>query len=90
MDVDYSGKGSGLGRTYARSGGRGTVAGQKSGNPFAKLFKKDGGESDKVINFRKVASKRVGEKHGNIFKIISRGYQKAVKKKLLLEYQRKD
>jgi hypothetical protein len=70
----------GFGINKAKGDGKGEE------NPFGKLFGKDGKQSD-VVNFRDIASQKVGNKDDNIFNMISKRYTSVAADKRLLEYE---
>ncbi len=57
------------------------------GNPFGKLFDKDGAKNGGSVNFRDIASQKVGDKGDNIFQMISNRYSSVKADKRLLEYE---
>ncbi|MBC7427923.1 MAG: hypothetical protein H7336_04870, partial [Bacteriovorax sp.] len=60
--------------------------GKDEGNPFGKLFGKDG-KADSTLNFRDIASQKVGSKGDNLFDMISKRYTSVNADKRLLEYE---
>jgi hypothetical protein len=56
-------------------------------NPFGKLFGKDNGKGD--VNFRGLASQKVGGKNDNLFDMISKRYESVNADKRLMEYELK-
>lgn len=75
---------------FSVTGGLG-IKGKKSGekseeNPFGKLFGKDGAKASDV-NFRDIASTKVGAKGDNIFEMISKRYGAVSSEKRLVEYE---
>ncbi|MGZ3789742.1 MAG: hypothetical protein ACXVLQ_14530, partial [Bacteriovorax sp.] len=87
------------GKTPTYGGGSGTLsmmggfginknkgAAKDDGNPFGKLFNKDGNKSG-VVNFRDLASQKVGNKGDNLFEMISKRYSTVNSDKRLLEYE---
>ena len=56
------------------------------GNPFGKLFGKDN-PKDGLVNFRDIASQKVGTKGDNLFDMISKRYSSVNADKRLLEYE---
>jgi hypothetical protein len=60
--------------------------GKADENPFGKLFGKDGKPSG-VVNFREIASQKLGGKTDNIFDMISKRYTTVNADKRLLEYE---
>lgn len=78
------------GEGFSVTGGLG-IKGKKSGekseeNPFGKLFGKDGAKASDV-NFRDIASTKVGAKGDNIFDMISKRYGAVNSEKRLVEYE---
>lgn len=78
------------GAGFSILGGSGINGKSKSGakddsNPFGKLFNKDKGTN--VLNFRDIASQKIGSKSDNIFEMISRKYGEVNNDKRLLEYE---
>jgi hypothetical protein len=61
--------------------------GKSEDNPFGKLFGKDGGKTDGVLNFRDLASQKVGGKGDNLFDMISKRYSTVNADKRLIEYE---
>ncbi|MBC7713147.1 MAG: hypothetical protein H7177_07395 [Rhizobacter sp.] len=61
--------------------------GKDEGNPFGKLFGKDNPKGDGVLNFRDIASQKVGSKGDNLFDMISKRYTSVNADKRLLEYE---
>ena len=80
----------GGGGTLSMMGGNGInrakSAAKDDSNPFGKLFNKDGNKSG-VVNFRDIASQKVGDKNDNIFDMISKRYNTVNGDKRLLEYE---
>lgn len=87
------------GRTPTYGGGTGTLSmmggyginknkgsGKEEGNPFGKLFNKDGNKSG-VINFAGRTPASVGNKGDNLFDMISKRYTSVNGDKRLLEYE---
>ena len=75
---------------FSVTGGLG-IKGKKSGeksdeNPFGKLFGKEGTKASDV-NFRDIASTKVGAKGDNIFDMISKRYGAVNSEKRLVEYE---
>lgn len=65
------------------------TAAKDEGNPFGKLFDKDGAKSN-LVNLpgeRGIASTKVGDKNGDLFKMISDRYSSVKSEKRLLEYE---
>ncbi len=56
-------------------------------NPFGKLFGKDAPKGAGVVNFRDIASQKVGDKSDNIFEMISKRYTNVAADKRLIEYE---
>jgi hypothetical protein len=56
-------------------------------NPFGKLFGKDAPKGSGVVNFRDIASQKVGAKGDNLFDMISKRYSSVAADKRLLEYE---
>lgn len=56
-------------------------------NPFGKLFGKDTPKGSGVVNFRDIASQKVGAKGDNLFDMISKRYSSVAADKRLLEYE---
>lgn len=56
-------------------------------NPFGKLFGKDAPKGSGVVNFRDLASQKVGAKGDNLFDMISKRYSSVAADKRLLEYE---
>jgi len=56
-------------------------------NPFGKLFGKDSPKAAGVVNFRDIASQKVGDKSENIFDMISKRYTNVAADKRLIEYE---
>ncbi|NOT77934.1 MAG: hypothetical protein HOP07_02890 [Bacteriovoracaceae bacterium] len=56
-------------------------------NPFGKLFGKDAPNKNGVVNFRDIASQKVGDKSQNIFDMISKRYTNVAADKRLIEYE---
>lgn len=56
-------------------------------NPFGKLFGKDNAKGSGVVNFRDIASQKVGAKGDNLFDMISKRYSSVAADKRLLEYE---
>lgn len=78
------------GEGFSVTGGLGIKA-KKSGetsdeNPFGKLFGKDG-KTASDVNFRDIASTKVGAKGDNIFDMISKRYGAVNSEKRLVEYE---
>ena len=69
----------GNGISKAKSGSK------DDGNPFGKLFNKDA--KSNVMNFRDIASQKVGSKGDNLFEMISKRYTTVNTDKRLLEYE---
>lgn len=61
--------------------------GKTEDNPFGKLFGKDGAKAGGVVNFRDIASQKVGGKGENLFDMISKRYSNVNADKRLLEYE---
>ena len=61
--------------------------GKTEDNPFGKLFGKDGAKTGGVVNFRDIASQKVGGKGENLFDMISKRYSNVNADKRLLEYE---
>jgi hypothetical protein len=59
----------------------------KEENPFGKLFGKDGPKGNGLVNFRDIASQKVGSKGDNLFDMISKRYSSVNADKRLLEYE---
>lgn len=59
------------------------------GNPFGKLFDKDGAKNGNIVNLpgRGIASDKVGDKGEDLFKMISKRYSSVNADKRLLEYE---
>lgn len=87
-----------VGKAVAYDGGSGSLSmmggfginkakgqAKEEGNPFGKLFDKDGAKKDGVVNFRDLAS--VGKKGDNLFDMISKRYSTVNADKRLLEYE---
>ena len=79
------------GSGFSILGGSGINGKSKSGakddsNPFGKLFNK-GDKGNNVLNFRDLASQKIGSKSDNIFEMISRKYGQVNNDKRLLEYE---
>jgi hypothetical protein len=74
--------GSSAGSLGGRGGARSLRKKKKSKNPFANFKKKNG--KGGVLNFRNPAG--IGSKSSDIFKMISNGYSRAVKRDQLLRY----
>jgi uncharacterized membrane protein YgcG len=66
--------------------GKSKSGGKDDSNPFGKLFNK-GDKSGNVLNFRDLASQKLGSKSDNIFEMISRKYGEVNNEKRLLEYE---
>lgn len=56
-------------------------------NPFGKLFGKDAPKGTGVVNFRDIASQKVGAKGDNLFDMISKRYSSVAADKRLIEYE---
>lgn len=56
-------------------------------NPFGKLFGKDTPKGSGVVNFRDIASQKVGAKGDNLFDMISKRYSSVAADKRLIEYE---
>lgn len=82
----------GGGGTFSVMGGFGInkkkAEGKTEDNPFGKLFGKDGANKGDV-NFRDIASQKVGGKGDNLFDMISKRYSSVNADKRLLEYELK-
>lgn len=78
-NVAYTGSSAG---SLAYGTGRSSRKKKKAKNPFANFKKKNG--SGGVLSFRNPAG--IGSKSSNIFKMISNGYSRAVKRNQLLKY----
>lgn len=80
----------GGGTGFSLTGGMGLnskkAAKKDEENPFGKLFGKEGAKSEQV-NFRDLASSKVGNKNDDIFKMISDRYNRVSAEKRLLEYE---
>lgn len=87
------------GKTPKYEGGTGSISvvggfginkakgeGKGDDNPFGKLFGKDVKPSG-VVNFREIASQKVGTKGDNLFDMISKRYSTVTADKRLLEYE---
>ena len=66
--------------------GKSKSGGKDDSNPFGKLFNK-GDKGGNVLNFRDIASQKIGAKSDNIFEMISRKYGEVNNEKRLLEYE---
>lgn len=88
------------GKSVAYTGGAGSLSmmggfginkkGKAEGseeNPFGKMFGKDGAKGSGVLNFRDLASQKVGTKGDNLFDMISKRYTSVNADKRLLEYE---
>lgn len=88
------------GKTPTYSGGAGSISvvgglglnkakgeGKAEDNPFGKLFGKDTPKGTGVVNFRDIASQKVGDKGDNLFDMISKRYSTVAADKRLLEYE---
>lgn len=88
------------GKTPTYGGGAGSISvvgglglnkakgdGKAEDNPFGKLFGKDAPKGSGVVNFRDIASARVGAKGDNLFDMISKRYSSVAADKRLLEYE---
>lgn len=88
------------GKTPTYSGGAGSISvvgglglnkakgdGKTEDNPFGKLFGKDTPKGTGVVNFRDIASQKVGDKGDNLFDMISKRYSTVAADKRLLEYE---
>ena len=84
--------------TYAGGGGSISVVGglglnrakgdgKSEDNPFGKLFGKDKPNESGVVNFRGIASDKVGDKAENLFDMISKRYSSVAADKRLIEYE---
>lgn len=71
------GNGSGLRNAKAK--------GEKEENPFGKLFGKN--NANGAVNFRDIASTKMGDKKDNIFDMISKRYSSVNSEKRLIEYE---
>ncbi len=86
------------GKTPSYAGGAGSLsmmggfgikpkaANGKEENPFGKLFGKEGAKTS-VVNFRDLASQKVGDKGDNLFDMISKRYTTVNSDKRLIEYE---
>jgi hypothetical protein len=86
------------GKTPTYAGGAGSLsmmggfgikpkaANGKEENPFGKLFGKEGAKTS-VVNFRDIASQKVGDKGDNLFDMISKRYTTVNADKRLIEYE---
>jgi hypothetical protein len=89
------------GKTGKYEGGTGSISvvggmginkakseGKTDDNPFGKLFGKDGkANGSGVVNFREIASQKVGTQGDNLFDMISKRYSSVAADKRLLEYE---
>lgn len=88
------------GKTPTYGGGAGSISvvgglglnkakgdGKAEDNPFGKLFGKDAPKGSGVVNFRDLASVKVGAKGDNLFDMISKRYSSVAADKRLLEYE---
>jgi uncharacterized membrane protein YgcG len=88
------------GKTPTYGGGAGSISvvgglglnrakgdGKAEDNPFGKLFGKDTPKGSGVVNFRDIASQKVGAKGDNLFDMISKRYSNVAADKRLLEYE---
>jgi hypothetical protein len=88
------------GKTPTYAGGAGSISvvgglglnkakgdGKTEDNPFGKLFGKDAPKGTGVVNFRDIASQKVGDKGDNLFDMISKRYSTVASDKRLLEYE---
>ncbi len=79
------------GNGFSVIGGFGINKQKKEGgsdeNPFGKLFGKDSPKGNGVVNFRDIASQKVGDKTDNIFDMISKRYTNVAADKRLIEYE---
>ena len=87
------------GKTPTYAGGAGSISvvgglglnkakGEKTeDNPFGKLFGKDTPKGSGVVNFRDIASQKVGAKGDNLFDMISKRYSSVAADKRLIEYE---
>lgn len=82
----YNG-GSGFSLVGGGNGLRAKKAGsEKEENPFGKLFGKNN-NANGTVNFREIASQKVGSKGDNIFDMISKRYSTVAGDKRLIEYE---
>lgn len=88
------------GKTPTYAGGAGSISvvgglglnkakgdGKTEDNPFGKLFGKDAPKGPGVVNFRDIASQKVGDKGDNLFDMISKRYSNVAADKRLIEYE---
>lgn len=88
------------GKTPTYAGGAGSISvvgglglnkakgdGKAEDNPFGKLFGKDAPKGSGVVNFRDIASQKVGDKGDNLFDMISKRYSTVAADKRLIEYE---
>ncbi len=88
------------GKTPSYAGGGGSISvvgglglnrakgdGKTEDNPFGKLFGKDKPKDSGVLNFRGIASQKVGDKAENLFDMISKRYSTVAADKRLIEYE---
>lgn len=88
------------GKTPTYAGGAGSISvvgglglnrakgnGKAEDNPFGKLFGKDAPKGTGVVNFRDIASQKVGDKSANLFDMISKRYSTVAADKRLIEYE---
>ena len=88
------------GKTPSYSGGGGSISvvgglglnrskgdGKAEDNPFGKLFGKDKPKESGVVNFRGIASQKVGDKAENLFDMISKRYSTVAADNRLIEYE---
>ena len=88
------------GKTPSYGGGAGSISvvgglglnrakgdGKSEDNPFGKLFGKDKPKESGVLNFRGLASQKVGDKAENLFDMISKRYSNVAADKRLIEYE---
>ena len=88
------------GQTPSYAGGGGSISvvgglglnrakgdGKTEDNPFGKLFGKDKPKDSGVLNFRGIASQKVGDKAENLFDMISKRYSTVAADKRLIEYE---
>lgn len=66
---------------------RSKAGGKAEDNPFGKLFDKGKKDGSGVLNFRDIASTKVGGKNENIFDMISKRYSSVSADKRLIEYE---
>jgi hypothetical protein len=71
----------GFGINKAKSGAK------DEGNPFGKLFNKEGNKSGAIDFGRAPASQKVGTKTDNLFEMISKRYTNVSGEKRLIEYE---